>query len=76
MPDSGPKAAAEGVVEEVKGRAKAAAGAITGNEKLQREGQAQQDKAGAAREVASKEAEAVKARAKEKAFVAQQRANQ
>lgn len=75
MAKSGPKAAAEGVIEELKGRAKEAAGAITGNDRLQREGEAQQDKAGAAREVATKEAEAEKARAKEKAFEAQQRAN-
>lgn len=42
---------------------KEAAGKLTGDESLEREGQAQQDKAEAQREVATKEAEAEKARA-------------
>ncbi len=58
---SGPKAAVSGVAEGVKGKVKEAAGALTGDEKLKREGEAQQDKAGAEREVAHKEAEAEKA---------------
>ena len=60
--ESGPKAGVEGVVEDVKGRAKEAAGAVSGNESLKQEGEAQQDKAAAQRDVAAKEAEAVKAR--------------
>ena len=60
--ESGPKAGVEGVVEDVKGRAKEAVGAVTGDESLKREGEAQQDKAAAQRDVAAKEAEAEKAR--------------
>jgi uncharacterized protein YjbJ (UPF0337 family) len=74
--DSGPEAGAKGVVEEVKGRAKEAAGTLSGNEKLKDEGRAQQQKADAQREVAAKEAEAEKARAKSEAKEAEQRANQ
>jgi uncharacterized protein YjbJ (UPF0337 family) len=48
--ESGPAAGAEGAVEDVKGRAKEAAGAVTGNESLKQEGQAQQDKAAAQRD--------------------------
>ena len=54
--ESGPKAAASSVVEAVKGRAREAAGAATGDESLRKEGRAQQDKADAERDVASKEA--------------------
>ena len=60
--ESGPEAGVEGVVEDMKGRAKEAAGA-GGNESLTQEGQAQQDKAAAPRYAAAKEAEAEKARA-------------
>ena len=56
--DTGPQAAAEGVVEEVKGRVKEAVGSITGNDDLKREGTAQQQKADDERDVAKKEAEA------------------
>ena len=76
MADSGPEAGVKGVVEDVKGKAKEAAGVITGNEDLEREGEAQQDKAEADREVAQKEAEAEKARAESEAKEAEQRANQ
>ena len=76
MPDTGPQAAAEGVVEEVKGRAKEAVGSLTGNRDLKDEGEAQQRKADADREVAEKEAEAEKARADAEAHEAEQRANQ
>ena len=34
--ESGPKAGVEGVVEDVKGRAKGAVGAVTGNESLKK----------------------------------------
>ena len=74
--ESGPEAAVEGVVEEVKGRAKEAAGAVSGNESLKREGQAQQDKAAAEHDVAVKEAEAEKARAQASAAEAEQRSHQ
>ena len=59
--DSGPESAAKGVVEDVKGKVKEAAGALSGRDELRREGQAQQEKAEAQREVATKEAEAEKA---------------
>ncbi len=60
--DSGPREAVEGIVEDVKGKAKEVAGVITGNENLKDEGSAQQDKAEAQRTAAQKEAEAEKAR--------------
>ena len=74
--DSGPEAGAKGIVEDIKGKAKDAVGNLTGNEDLEREGEAQQAKADAQRDVAAKEAEADKARAEAKAQEAQQRANQ
>jgi uncharacterized protein YjbJ (UPF0337 family) len=74
--ESGPRAGVEGVVEDVKGRAKEAAGAVTGDESLKQEGEAQQDKAAAQRDVAAKEAEAEKARAEARAAEAEQRAHQ
>ncbi|MDQ2706261.1 MAG: CsbD family protein [Actinomycetota bacterium] len=74
--DSGPEAGTKGVVEDVKGKAKQAVGAVTGNESLQREGKAQQDKAESQRQVAVKEAEAEKARAKAAADEARERAEQ
>jgi uncharacterized protein YjbJ (UPF0337 family) len=74
--ESGPEAGVEGVAEDVKGRAKEAAGAVSGNESLKQEGQAQQDKAAAQRDVAAKEAEAEKARAQASAAEAEQRSHQ
>jgi uncharacterized protein YjbJ (UPF0337 family) len=74
--ESGPEAGVKGVVEDVKGKAKEAIGSVTGNKDMEREGEAQQDKAAAKREVAEKEAEADKARAKAEAHEAEQRANQ
>ncbi|PRI14093.1 CsbD family protein [Mycobacterium shigaense] len=59
---SGPAEAVKGVVEDVKGRVKEAVGAVTGQDDLTREGQAQQDKAEAQRDAAKKEAEAEAAR--------------
>lgn len=76
MPDTGPQAAAEGVVEDVKGRAKEAVGSVLGNSDLKDEGEAQQRKADADREVAEKEAEAEEARAESEAHEAEQRAHQ
>jgi uncharacterized protein YjbJ (UPF0337 family) len=74
--ESGPEAGIEGAVEDVKGRAKEAAGALTGDKSLKQEGQAQQDKAAAQRDVAAKEAEAEKARAEASAAEAEQRSHQ
>ncbi len=76
MGDTGPEAGIKGVVEDVKGKAKEAAGAVVGNDDLKREGEAQQSKADAQRDVAKHEAEAEKARAEAEAQEAQQRANQ
>lgn len=76
MGDTGPEAGIKGVVEDVKGKAKEAAGTLVGNESLEREGEAQQSKAAAQREVAEHEAKAEAARAEAEAQEAQQRANQ
>ncbi|HYL52585.1 MAG TPA: CsbD family protein [Acidimicrobiia bacterium] len=73
---TGPRAAASGVAEGVKGKVKEAAGALTGDERLKREGEAQQEKADAERQVAQKETEAEKARAQARAHEAEQKANQ
>jgi uncharacterized protein YjbJ (UPF0337 family) len=72
--DSGPAQGVKGVVEGVVGKAKEAAGAVTGSDSLKEEGKAQQDKADAEREVAQKEAEAEKARAEAKAQEQRQKA--
>jgi len=56
-----------GVFEEAKGKAKEAAGEVTGNLDLQREGRAQQDKGQAEREAAQARAEAKAHEAKAKA---------
>jgi uncharacterized protein YjbJ (UPF0337 family) len=74
--ESGPKAAGSGALEDVKGKVKEAAGALTGNESMRQEGQAQQDKAEAERTVAAKEAEAEKARAEADMHEARQRSHQ
>jgi uncharacterized protein YjbJ (UPF0337 family) len=73
---SGPAEAVKGVVEDVKGRAKEAAGAVTGRDDLTREGQAQQDKAEAQREAAKKEAQAEAARGGARAAEERQKKNQ
>jgi uncharacterized protein YjbJ (UPF0337 family) len=74
--DSGPEAGISGIVEDVKGKAKEVAGTVTNDESLEQEGQAQQDKARADREVAQKEASAEKARAQADVAEAEQRAAQ
>jgi uncharacterized protein YjbJ (UPF0337 family) len=74
--DSGPEAGAKGVIEDVKGKAKEAVGAVTGKDDLKAEGEAQQRKAEAERDVAKKEAEAEKARATAEAHEAEQRSHQ
>jgi uncharacterized protein YjbJ (UPF0337 family) len=74
--ESGPEAGMKGVVEDVKGRAKEAAGVVTGNTDLEKEGEAQQRKADAERDVAQHEAEAERSRAEAEAHEAEQRARQ
>lgn len=78
MPDknTGPEAAGEGIVEDVKGRLKEGVGSLIGNDKMKQEGEAQQKKADAARDVAKNEAQAEKARAEQAAHEAEQRAQQ
>lgn len=77
MPDkSGPAEGVKGVVEEVKGRFKEAVGAVVGDDSKVREGQAQQDKAAAQREVADKEAAAERARAEADVHEMRERSNQ
>ncbi|MDP9332581.1 MAG: CsbD family protein [Actinomycetota bacterium] len=74
--ESGPRAAVEGVAEDLKGKAKEVAGVIGGNEEREKEGKAQQDKAAAQRQVAEKEAQAEKARAEAKAHDLEERSHQ
>jgi uncharacterized protein YjbJ (UPF0337 family) len=76
MGDTGPTSGIKGVVEDVKGKAKEAAGTLTDNERLKEEGAAQQDKADAERDVAKREAQAEAARAEAKEKEAEQRAAQ
>jgi uncharacterized protein YjbJ (UPF0337 family) len=73
---SGPQAGLSGVVEDVKGKAKEAVGAITGQDDMRQEGRAQQKKADAQQEVSQKEAEAEKARVEAKGHEADQRSFQ
>jgi uncharacterized protein YjbJ (UPF0337 family) len=68
--------AIKGVVEDVKDKAKEAAGTVTGHDDLVREGKAQQDKAEARRDAAKKEAQAAAARGGAKAAEQRQKANQ
>lgn len=74
--ESGPEAGAKGIVEEIKGKAKEAVGAVSGQDELRQEGRAQQEKADAEREVAAKEAEADKARGKVAVHESEQRSHQ
>ena len=74
--DTGPEAGAKGAAEDLKGRVKEAAGTLLGDENLEREGEAQQEKADAQRDVAEHEAKADAARAEARAHEAEQRANQ
>jgi uncharacterized protein YjbJ (UPF0337 family) len=73
---SGPEEAIGGVAEDVKGKAKEAAGTVAGRDDLTREGKAQQDKAEAQRDAAKKEAEAESARGGAKAAEERQKSNQ
>lgn len=74
--ESGPKAGVSGIVEDLKGKAKEVVGNVTNNESMRDEGEAQQDKARAERDVAAKEAEAEKARAEADVAEGAQRAAQ
>ncbi len=76
MGDTGPESGAKGATEGIKGKVKEAAGTVTGDPDLEREGEAQQDKAEAQRDVAAKEAEAEKARSEAAGHEAEQRASQ
>lgn len=76
MSKSGPEEGIEGVVEDLKGKAKEVVGAIKGDEELTQEGQAQQRKAEAQRDVARKEAEADKARVVAHAHEAEEASHQ
>ena len=73
---TGPESGVSGIVEDVKGKAKEAVGTVTGRDDLAREGEAQQDKADAQRDVAKKEAEAESARAGAQAAEERQKAEQ
>ncbi|QIS19532.1 CsbD family protein [Nocardia terpenica] len=73
---SGIREGAEGLVEDVKGKAKEASGTVFGNEDLREEGRTQQEKAEAQREAAKKEAQAEKERAEARAQEARQRNQQ
>ncbi|MGA7052852.1 MAG: CsbD family protein [Mycobacterium sp.] len=74
--NSGPAEAIKGIVEGVKGKAKEAVGTFFGRGDLISEGEAQQDKAQAQRDVAKKEAAAEKARSEAKVQEARQKAAQ
>lgn len=73
---SGPAEGVKGVVEDVKGKFKEAVGAVVGDDSKVREGQAQQDKAAAQRQVAEKEAAADRARAEADVHEARERSHQ
>ena len=74
--DTGPEAGAKGAAEDVKGRVKEAAGTLLGNSDLEQEGEAQQEKADAQRDVAEHEAKADAARAEARARESEQRSHQ
>lgn len=74
--DSGAKHGVDGIVEDVKGKAKEVIGKMTGKEHLEDEGRAQQDKADAQRDVAEHEAKAEAARADAASHEAEQRVEQ
>ena len=74
--DTGPKSAAKGVVEDIKGKAKEVIGEVTGDDSKEREGRAQQDKARSERDVAEHEAKAEAARSEAAVHEAEQRMHQ
>jgi uncharacterized protein YjbJ (UPF0337 family) len=73
---SGPEEAIKGVVEGAKGLAKEAVGSVVGNDDLEKEGEAQQDKAQSQRDAAKKEGEAEAARGGAEAAEKRQQAHQ
>lgn len=73
---SGPREGARGVFEGLKGKAKEALGRVTGDRRSVREGQAQQRKGAAQREVAEHEAKADRARGEAALHETDQRTNQ
>jgi uncharacterized protein YjbJ (UPF0337 family) len=75
MGSSGPEEAIRGIIDDVVGKAKEIIGIVANRDGLREEGRAQQDKAKAARDVATKEAEAESSRAAEKAAEARQKAS-
>lgn len=74
--ETGPAAGVKGVVEEVKGKTKEVVGRLTGDEDTEREGQAQQEKADAERNVARREAQAEGSRREADLHEAEQKAHQ
>lgn len=76
MPDSGPEAGLDSAIEGLKGAGKELAGTVVGNTDLKEEGQAQQEKAGAERDVAEQEAKAEASRGKAEALDAEERSHQ
>jgi uncharacterized protein YjbJ (UPF0337 family) len=73
---SGAEHGVEGIIEDVKGKAKEVVGKVTGKDHLEDEGRAQQDKADAQRDVAQHEAQAETSRAEAATHEAEQRAEQ
>ena len=76
MSKSGPREGAEGVIEDLKGKAKEIVGEVKDDDRLRHEGEAQQDKARAQRDAAAHEAEAERDRASAKAHEAEQAARE
>jgi uncharacterized protein YjbJ (UPF0337 family) len=76
MTKPGPKEAVEGAVEGAKGRLKKTVGALTGDEQVEQEGQAQEEKAVAQREAAKHEGQADLARAKARVAEVEERSHQ
>jgi uncharacterized protein YjbJ (UPF0337 family) len=66
----------DGLGEEIKGSAKKIAGQATGDEDLEREGEAQREKADAEREAEQREAEAAEKRTQARLAEAEQRAHE
>ena len=71
-----PPVPSRALLKALKGKAKEVVGAVTGRDDVQREGQAQQDKADAQRDAAKKEAEAESARGAAKVSEAREKAEQ
>ena len=76
MADSGPKSGVKGILNDLKGKVKEAAGTLSGKESLEQEGAAQQERAEAEREVAKREGQADAARAEAKSAEAEQRGHE